>query len=157
MDKVGEILEKHTIVVLNQALKHGFTQIPRYILSDHKLTFGARLTYAVLLSYAWQEGSCFPGQEKMASHLGVTRQMVNTYLNELRDHKYIDWERRGLGKTNIYYILDYQPLRIEADVKPTLHQDVKPGLLLDVASGLHKYKKNNRIRKNINSREVTSQ
>ncbi len=49
--------------------------------------------------------------------LGVTRQMVNSYLHELKQHKYINWERRGLGKTNVYYILDYQPLDIEADVK----------------------------------------
>ena len=117
MDKVGEILEKHTIVVLNDALKHGFTQIPRYILSDHKLTFGARLTYAVLLSYAWQEGSCFPGQDRMSKDLGVSRQMVNEYLNELKSQKYINWARRGLGKTNIYYILDFKPFNFEADVK----------------------------------------
>jgi DNA-binding transcriptional MocR family regulator len=152
MQRAGEILEKHTIVVLNEALKHGFAQIPRYVLCDRKLSFGARLTYAVLLSYAWQEGSCFPGQQKMASNLGVTRQMVNTYLNELKLHKYIDWERRGLGKTNVYYILDYQPLDIEADVKPTLHQDVKPASHPDVTASLHKYKQSNRSRKNINSR-----
>ncbi len=153
MDKVSDILEKHTIVVLNQALKHGFAQIPRYILCDKRLTPGARLTYAVLLSYAWQEGSCFPGQEKMASNLGVSRQMVNTYLNELRQHKYIDWERRGLGKTNVYYILDYQPLEIEADVKHSLHQDVNPSLHPDVSPGLHKYKQNNINRKNRNRKK----
>jgi DNA-binding transcriptional MocR family regulator len=152
MQRAREILEKHTIVVLNEALKHGFAQIPRYVLCDRKLSFGARLTYAVLLSYAWQEGSCFPGQQKMASNLGVTRQMVNTYLNELGQHKYIDWERRGLGKTNVYYILDYQPLDIEADVKHSLHQDVNPDLHTDVTAGLHKYKQSNRNRKNINSR-----
>src|SRR5512137_187158 len=101
MDSVKEILEKHTIVVLNQALKHGFAQIPRYVLKDKRLSFGARLTYAVLLSYAWQEDSCFPGQERMAKDLGVTRKAVNTYLVELKKTRYIDWERRGLGKTNI--------------------------------------------------------
>ncbi len=151
MQRAGEILEKHTIVVLNEALKHGFAQIPRYVLCDRKLSFGARLTYAVLLSYAWQEGSCFPGQQKMASNLGVTRQMVNTYLSELKQHTYIDWERRGLGKTNVYYILDYQPLDIEADVKQGLHQDVNPALHTDVTAGLHKYKQSNRNRKNIKS------
>ncbi len=70
MQRAGEILEKHTIVVLNEALKHGFAQIPRYVLCDRKLSFGARLTYAVLLSYAWQEGSCFPGQAKNGFQLG---------------------------------------------------------------------------------------
>lgn len=114
MEGVKNILEKNTIVVLNQALKYGFTQLPRFVLKDKRLSFGARLTYAVLLSYAWQEDSCFPGQDKMASDLGVSRQAINGYLIELREHAYINWERRGLGRTNIYYILDYQPLKIQS-------------------------------------------
>jgi hypothetical protein len=112
MEGVKNILEKNTIVVLNEALKQGFTQLPRFVLKDKKLSFGARLTYAVLLSYAWQEDSCFPGQDKMAGDLGVSRQAINGYLNELKENEYISWERRGLGKTNIYYILDYKPLKI---------------------------------------------
>jgi DNA-binding MarR family transcriptional regulator len=112
MEGVKNILEKNTIVVLNETLKQGFTQLPRFVLKDKKLSFGARLTYAVLLSYAWQEDSCFPGQDKIAGDLGVSRQAVNGYLTEFKDKEYINWERRGLGKTNIYYILDYKPLKI---------------------------------------------
>ena len=140
MKPVKEILEKHTIVVLNQALKKGFAQIPRYILCDHRISFGARLTYAVLLSYAWQEESCFPGQSRMAADLGVTRKAVNNYLVELREFRYISWERRGLGKTNIYYILDYKPIEIEADVTRRLQQDVTIKGHADGNGGLHKYK-----------------
>ena len=117
MESAKNILEKHTIVVLNEALKQGFTQLPRYVLRDSKLSFGARLTYAVLLSYAWQDDSCFPGQERMAKDLGTSDRSVRTFLNELREHGYIDWKQQGLGKPNIYYILDYKPLQIEADRK----------------------------------------
>lgn len=139
MDSAKDILEKHTIVVLNRAIKHGFAQIPRYVLKDKRLSFGARLTYAVLLSYAWQDGSCFPGQERMAKDLGVSRQMTNIYLGELKKCRYIDWERRGLGKTNIYYILDYQPLEIEADVKSSLQLDDKQSKYLKSNHRLQKY------------------
>ena len=118
MESAKEILEKHTIIILNGALKHGFTQLPRFVLQDKKLSFGARLTYAVLLSYAWQEDSCFPGQERMAKDLGTTDRSVRTFLAELKDHKYIDWKQQGLGKPNIYYILDYKPLKTEADRTP---------------------------------------
>ena len=152
MKVVSEILEEHTIVVLNEALKHGFTQIPRYILFDHKLSFGARLTYAVLLSYAWQEGSCFPGQDRMSGNLGVTRRAISTYLVELKKHKYVDWKRRGLGKTNIYYILDYKPLKIEADENAGSHPDANTSSQPDDTAGSHKYNQNNRNRKNTNSR-----
>lgn len=137
MDSAKDILEKHTIVVLNEALKHGFAQIPRFILKDKRLTLGARLTYAILLSYAWQEGSCFPGQDRMGKDLGVTRKAINSYLVELRERKYISWERRGLGKTNIYYILDYKPVDIEADVTKRLHQDVTKKVHPDGNHRLH--------------------
>jgi len=118
MDSIKEILQKHTIVILNEALKHGFTQLPNYVLKDKKLSFGARLCYAILLSYAWQEDSCFPGQDRMAKDLGISRQMVNGYLKELKKAQYVDWKRRGLGKTNIYYVLDYKPIKKNgSDVK----------------------------------------
>lgn len=117
MDNIKEVLAKHTIVVLNESLKHGFTQLPRYVLQDKKLSFGARLTYAVLLSYAWQEDSCFPGQERMARDLGTSDRSVRTFLAELKANGYIDWKQQGLGRPNVYYILDYKPLKIEADRK----------------------------------------
>ncbi len=113
MEPVGQILERNTIVVKNEALRQGFTQILNYVLKDSTLSFGARLTYTMLLSYAWQEGSCFPGQGRIAEDLGVSRQSVNGFLRELRRAGYIDWERRSQGKTNVYYILDVVP-----DVKP---------------------------------------
>jgi hypothetical protein len=126
MDSTKEILQKHTIVILNGALKHGFTQLPRYVLQDKKLSFGARLTYAVLLSYAWQEDSCFPGQERMSKDLGTTDRSVRRFLAELKKTSYIDWKQQGLGKPNIYYILDYKPLKIEADRTPLSGLDRTP-------------------------------
>ncbi len=118
MESLKDVLEKHTIVVLNESLKHGFTQLPRYILKDKNLSFGARLTYAVLLSYAWQEESCFPGQGRMAADLGTTDRSIRRFLLELKQAGYIDWKQQGFGKPNIYYILDYQPIQLKADRTP---------------------------------------
>ncbi len=110
MESLKEILETNTIVILNEALKKGFTQLPNYVLKDKDLSFGARLAYAVLLSYAWQEGSCFPGQKRMAKDLGSSDRSIRTFLTELKTKGYITWKQQGLNKTNIYYILDYKPL-----------------------------------------------
>lgn len=118
MKSIGEFIQNDTIVILNGALKSGFTQLPRYVLNDQRLSFGARLTYAVLLSYAWQEERCFPGQKRMARDLGSTDRSVRKFLNELRQKGLISWKRQGLNKPNIYYILDYKPLKIEAERKP---------------------------------------
>ena len=125
MKHVSEIIENHTIVILNGALKHGFTQLPRYVLRDKRLSFGARLTYAVLLSYAWQEERCFPGQKRMAQDLGTSDRSIRTFLKELKRRGYVDWKQQGLNKPNIYYILDYHPLETEAERKQASVPDRK--------------------------------
>jgi hypothetical protein len=68
------------------------------------LTHGAKLTYALLLGYAWQEGSCFPGQERLSEDLGVERKAVIRYLKELKDSGMVRVIRRGLGQTNLYIL-----------------------------------------------------
>ncbi len=108
MDSIGSILEKNTIVVQDTALKTGFIQLPNFILTDKQLSAYAKLSYALLLSYAWQKDSCFPGQERMAADLGVSDRYLRQALKELQDYNYISVERRGLNKTNVYTILSVQ-------------------------------------------------
>ena len=98
--------ETNTIVIENEALRRGFTLIPNYVLRNPKLSFGARLTYTLLLSYAWQEGSCFPGQVRLAEHLHTDPRSVRRYLAELKSQGLIAVRRRGLGRTNVYVLTD---------------------------------------------------
>lgn len=114
MDKAkGEIspgelepLEPNTLIVENEALRKGFTIIPNYILRDPSVSVGAKIIYTLLLSYAWQEGSCFPGQLRLANDLGLKERMVRYYLTELKTQGFIDIRRRGQGRTNVYVIKD---------------------------------------------------
>lgn len=82
----------------------GFTQVPNIVLKSEKLSAGEKLTYAMLLSYAWQNESCFPGQETLAKDMGCTRQSANGYLKGLKKKGFIEIRRRGLGQTNIYVV-----------------------------------------------------
>ena len=91
-----------TIVIEEERLRERFTQIPNTILRRPDVTPGAKLTYVVLLSYAWQEDSCFPGQDVLARDTGVSRRSVVTYLQELQEKGLLAVKRRGLGRTNIY-------------------------------------------------------
>jgi hypothetical protein len=83
---------------------HGFTQVPNVILRDQTLSLGAKMTYAVLLSYAWQKDSCFPGQEKLAEDMGAGRRSIIRFMEELIQAGYVQKVRRGLGKTNVYIL-----------------------------------------------------
>jgi len=87
--------------------KQGFTQLPNRVLKDTRLSFGARLTYAVLLSYEWGKSSCFPGQDRIAEDLGISARSIRTYLYELKELGYISWKQQGLNKPNLYSILDF--------------------------------------------------
>ncbi|MFI5398310.1 MAG: helix-turn-helix domain-containing protein [Candidatus Binatia bacterium] len=83
----------------------GFTSVPNRILRNSAITLGARMCYAMLLSYAWQEDFCFPAQIRLAEDLGIGERTVRQYLNELREAGLITWKQQGLNRPNIYRIL----------------------------------------------------
>lgn len=82
----------------------GFTQVPNAILKSDKLSPGAKLCYTMLLSYAWHNDYCFPGQDRLAVDIGISRQSVNTQIKELERKGFIKIKRQGQGRPNIYEI-----------------------------------------------------
>ncbi len=106
MKTVGEILQERNIILEtpDPVVSEGFTQVPNFILRSPTLSIGAKLTYAMFLSYAWNNDLCFPGQEKLAEAIGVSRQSVGTFIRELQRADLVEVKRRGLGKTNLYTI-----------------------------------------------------
>src|SRR5260370_23406264 len=100
---IGEILDRNIILKGADVLTvKGFTQVPNHALVSNRLSPGAKLAYAMLLKYAWQNDYCFPGQERLARDMGVTDRSVRTYLQELHAQKFIVIKQRGLGKPNLY-------------------------------------------------------
>ena len=84
--------------------RKGFTMVPNFVLLSAEISPGAKLCFAMLLRYAWQNDYCFPGQERLAADMGVSDRSVRTYLNELEAKKLISIKQRGLGKSNLYEI-----------------------------------------------------
>jgi DNA-binding MarR family transcriptional regulator len=107
MQSIKELIEEKRTILLegfDPVSAYGFTQVPNVILRDKKLTLGAKMTYAMLLSYAWQKESCFPGQERLAQDIGVSKRSVVSFMRELVRSGYVEKKRRGLGKTNVYIV-----------------------------------------------------
>lgn len=111
---IGDILKEreHNIEIVGAdlATRHGFTQVPNFILTKRDISVGAKLAYAMLLKYAWNNDACFPGQVKLAEDMGATDRSVRTYLKELETAALLEITQRGLGKTNLY--------RLHLTVKP---------------------------------------
>lgn len=96
--------ETANIVFEDDVLEAGFTTIPNAILRFPGISPGAKLLYVLLLSYAWNKGSCFPGQDRVADDLGVSDRSVRNYITELESAGLLRIKQRGLGQTNIYYV-----------------------------------------------------
>ena len=111
-DSPGEHIGKY----LNQAQQNielntrdpvaqgGFTQVPNFILSDPNLSVGAKVVYAMFLSYAWHNNLVFPGQDRLAKAIGVTQGRVSQFIKELQTAGLVEINRRGQGKTNVYKV-----------------------------------------------------
>lgn len=80
----------------------GFTQVPNMVLNNRELSFAAKVVYAKLLSYAWNNNRVFPGQETMADEIGTSRPTVTRTIEELVKAGFLEVQRRGQGQTNIY-------------------------------------------------------
>ena len=106
MQSIGELLKEKNIELdtKDPVVRGGFTQIPNFILKDPSLSVGAKVAYAMFLSYAWHNESCFPGQQKLAADMGMSRVRVTQLIGELQRAGLVTIQRRGLGKTNIYTI-----------------------------------------------------
>ena len=106
MDHIAANLEttKRNIEIVgaDPVTRHGFTQVPNFILTNKDLSVGAKLAYAMLLKYHWTNNAVYPGQQTLANEMGAGERSVRTYLKELEDAKLLEVTQRGLGKTNLY-------------------------------------------------------
>jgi hypothetical protein len=115
----GDIARKRVerIIIENEMMRSGFAALPYLVMRDKMLSIGARLTYAFLLMYAWQEGSCFTGQARMGEAIGVSSRQLQRYLYELQKMDYIRIERRDKRFNNTYIILDKKPSKLRKKLK----------------------------------------
>jgi biotin operon repressor len=104
MMPIQNLLAQKTIILQGADLlsSKGFTQVPNHILENPKISAGAKLTYTMLLKYAWQNDFCFPGQDRLAKDMGTSRQTANKFIKELETKKWIIIKRQGQGKPNVY-------------------------------------------------------
>ena len=108
MQKLADIARPRfeRIVIENEILRAGFAAFPYLVMKDTSLSGMARFTYAVLLMFAWQEGSTFASQEVMTKIIGVSIRQLQRYLGELKSSGYIGIERKDKRFNNTYIIKD---------------------------------------------------
>ncbi len=130
MRRIGEILGEQNIVLkgADAATRGGFTQVPNFLLRSAALSAGDKITFAMLLSYAWQNDFCFPGQRRLAEDLGLDERSVRRHLTALAANNLLLIRRRGQGKTNIYE-LNLKPKRPDRSKLSGLERRKLPDLV----------------------------
>lgn len=105
MKPIGDMLDKNiTLVGADVLTLRGYTQVPNAVLRCEEISAGAKLAYTMLLSYAWHNDFCFPGQERLAKDMGVHRSTANVHIQELAKKGFVKITRRGQGKSNLYEV-----------------------------------------------------
>ena len=99
--EVLEAVRSLELVGFDEQSRKGYIQLSRYIL-DLRISNNAKLLYAFLLDFAWNNNFCWPGQEKLAKCMNLGRMQINRLTGELEKAGLVGIKRRGLGKTNLY-------------------------------------------------------
>ena len=104
MQGISDILRERNIVLRGADVltREGFTQVPNHVLKSEKISPGAKLAYTMLLSYAWQNDYCFPGQERLAKDMGSGVRSIVRYVQELEKIEFLKVKRQGQGRSNLY-------------------------------------------------------
>ena len=116
MQSISDIIREKNIelATVDPVAQGGFTQVPNFILRNPDISVGAKVVYSMFLSYAWHNDSCFPGQERLAQDIGMSRSRVTEFISELSRAGLVTIQRRGQGKTNLYIV--------QFSVKSTIHR-----------------------------------
>ena len=78
---------------------------------DHRMTPGLMRVYTSMLWHLNEDWVCWPGQDLIASELGITRQAVSKSIERLIHLGYVEIVRRGYrgtGQTNVYRVIVQQ-------------------------------------------------
>lgn len=82
--------------------------LPNWLLSRSEISMNAKVVYARLGQYAGQNGEAFPLMQTLADEVGLSLATLKRALDELKEHKLIETEQRGLGQSNLYFFLRHR-------------------------------------------------
>ena len=106
--QISKTTLQHTAAKLRYAdhlTARGYVQMPRVVLYSKTLSDGDKITHLLLLSFAWQEPSCFPSQAALGDMRGKKDRQLRRNLKSLSDNGFINIIQNGSARANTYEIL----------------------------------------------------
>lgn len=92
--------------------RKNFTIVPNELLNESQLSIPARYLFIVLLRFAGQDSTCYPGQKKLSYILDLSIRQVRNLLKELVIAGLVLKTRSGFNRPNTYTVSkNYQKSR----------------------------------------------
>jgi len=91
---------------VNVANNGGWSRVTNAVVHSTAISDGAFRCLLVLRSHCINKTVCWPGEETLAAELGCSLSTVGRRVAELERLRLIKVKRRGLGRTNIYKLLE---------------------------------------------------
>jgi hypothetical protein len=91
---------------VNVANNGGWSRVTNAVVHSTAISDGAFRCLLVLRSHCINKTVCWPGEETLAAELGCSLSTVGRRVAELERLRLIKVKRRGLGRTNIYTLLE---------------------------------------------------
>jgi hypothetical protein len=99
--------DRGTIRALERRLDVPYHQLYDEIARRVDLTGDAKVVYSILVSYYRRFDRVFPGQVRLAKDAGCSVRSIRRHLVRLQEARLLHVERRFLGQTNIYTLLEW--------------------------------------------------
>ncbi len=120
----------------------GWTQVYHVLTLDKELSDGAFRLYVLVLKYARQSDSCWPGVKRLADDLGKTESTIKRRLAELSSRGLITRERR-FCRSSITWIEDLEQVYERLKNEPNVELKNEPTVQLKNEPTEEKAEKNN--------------
>ena len=106
MNNISQLLQNYPsrLKDADDITLRGYVQLPRVVLYSRKISDGDKVTHLLLLSFAWQQPSCFPSQASLGGMRGKTERQMRRNLKSLSDHGFINIIQNGSARANTYEI-----------------------------------------------------
>jgi hypothetical protein len=113
-DSNAPVAEPNTLT--SEDNPRGFVQLQRAILFARNISRDAKLLYAILQHYSWQDAHCFPGYDRLCFEMQAGETSVRKFMRELESVGLVTQRRRGQGFTNVYFLPSVRGARLEYEM-----------------------------------------
>lgn len=113
-----------------------FSLIPDEIKKRKDLSTLAKYVYGDLIKFVGKNNNAFPKRQTISESCGISIKLVDKAVKELKEAGLIWVERRGLRKSNVYYLIEQEWQREALPPPPIVEEESGVGVTPEMPNGV---------------------